>query len=331
LTSNKHIAKCVKDAKSIQIVSNGIQQSIQISSFNGKDANKIYCKKSEFEIFTCEFCGTEFKHKNNMYRHQKYRCIINLKNLTAKVQHLEEEISNSKDKHYKTKIDMLEREKDIYKIENEYHKTLTTNAGNVMGKTVSALTYIMSNYNTAPKLQLLDEATAMKLLTYETRDGKLLNPIVGKTPLQYLIDLYENNKLTQHLGNIIISQYKKLKPEDQSMWNTDPSRETFVIRDSQKIESNKTGLIWENDKRGIKINDYIIKPLLGQIKKMIADYDRETYNKFDEMTDDQRDIYACNSKYTIKIKEDIGTCSLNKYLLKYISPYFYMSKCVRYM
>jgi hypothetical protein len=84
--------------------------------------------------------------------------------------------------------------------------------------------------------------------------------------------------------------------------------------------------MWENDKRGIKINEYIIKPLLSQIYNLIIDYDKSICAIFDEMTDCERNKYADNSKFTLELKQIISRGSLNKELLRHIAPYFYMSR-----
>jgi hypothetical protein len=314
---------------------------------------KRIIKNVSKDTIYCGVCGTEFKHKSSMYRHKKHFCVYNKMDK-------EHEKEKEKDKNVEDDINILKYElkikdlenrlikqeletvksqgeqdkyktvADIYKGENEFHKTLSINAGNMLGKTVNAITYIMENYNKAPELKLLDNETAMKLLKYETKDGKITNLITGKTPLQYLLDLHENGKLVSHLSNLIISQYKKIDPSDQSLWNTDSSRLTYVVRNVavDKENNQKTkNLIWDSDKKGIKINNYIITPLLEQLRDMIMKYDKDMNNRFDDMTQSQRDKYADNSIHTIDIKQCISTSTLHKSILRYIAPYFHMSKC----
>jgi hypothetical protein len=361
----KHIAKCMEDSKiardfspqkrlvctSTQLVHTSTQklctekrlpqplsQGCKISkpiSQGNEDFYDEIDEKSD-NLFICSTCSERFKHKTQFYRHKK-KCIesfisngssLQIKNIELKTQ-LELKERELKMKDLICELEKYKSENNVYRTENEYHKNLTTNAGNVAGKTVSALTYILTNFNNAPKIQQLDDQSAKHLLTFETKDGKITGPIVGKTPLQYLLDLYESGKLVQHLGNIVISQYKKQKPIDQSMWNTDPSRLSYVIRNTTSIVTNSgvcDKTIWENDKGGIKINDYIIKPLLSQLKILIIEYDNAISKSFDTLNEKQRDKYADNSRYTIPIKETINSGSLNRELLRYITPYFYFMK-----
>jgi hypothetical protein len=322
---------------------------------------KSYIKKNTNSgEFVCEICGTSFKQKTNLYRHRKHRCTKNLLGQTidikqqnicidsdpdsssldddsdisseyiVKKQSGNSDVNNLHDKLKKKNKRMKELERkliaieavnNVYKTENEYHKMLTTNAGDMMGRTMGALTYILTKYDKAPCIKRLDDESAKNLLTYETKDGKLTKQITNKTPIQYIIDLCESNKLIPHLGNIIISQYKQMYPENQSMWNTDASRLTYVVKDTV---GDKT--TWGSDKRGIKINEYIIKPLIAQLSNLISEYDKLCYKNFDNMTDSQRDKYAENSKYTISLRETINSGTINKKLLRYITPYFFISE-----
>lgn len=313
-----------------------------------KESKKHIANMTKTSLY-CDICKLVFKHRSSMYRHKNTTCKIKKMKETEKITNTANEIEVLK---YQMKIKDLECEiikqklelslaksqgendkhktvADIYKGENEFHKTLTVNAGNVIGKTVSALTYIMENYQKAPELKLLDNDTAIRLLKYETHDGKLTKLITGKTPLQYLLDLHENGKLISHLGNLIISQYKKIDPSDQSIWNTDSSRLTYVVRNvaTDKDKKGKAkNFIWGSDKKGIKINNYLITPLLEQLKDMILNYDKDVCDNFDDMTQMQRDKYADNSIHTINIKQCISTSSLHKAILRYIAPHFHMSK-----
>jgi len=73
IKTKKHLKNAgeIKDAKSIQKISNKYPPSIQ------KVSNKYPIsiqKPPDDVIYECEYCDATFKHNNNKYRHQKYRC-----------------------------------------------------------------------------------------------------------------------------------------------------------------------------------------------------------------------------------------------------------------
>ena len=73
IKTKKHMKNSgeIKDAKSIQKISNKYPPSIQ------KVSNKYPIsiqKPPDDVIYECEYCDATFKHNNNKYRHQKYRC-----------------------------------------------------------------------------------------------------------------------------------------------------------------------------------------------------------------------------------------------------------------
>jgi hypothetical protein len=67
----------------------------------------------------------------------------------------------------------------------------------------------------------------------------------------------KEKKLIPYLGDIIIKYYKKENPKDQSIWNSDTTRLNYLIR-----ELIDTELTWTCDKAGLKVNEFIIIPLL---------------------------------------------------------------------
>ena len=69
------------------------------------------------------------------------------------------------------------------------------------------------------------------------------------------------------MGDFIIKVYKKEKPSEQSIWNTDSSRLTYIIKDLINKKSSK----WKIDKKGIKTKKFLIKPLLKHIKIILDD------------------------------------------------------------
>jgi hypothetical protein len=152
---------------------------------------------NENDGFFCRNCGKNFKHKSGYYRHKNHRC---------------------KEKDYRTinndivdklqkKIDSLKREKDfhrekedIYKTENEFHKNLTTNAGNIIGKSLSTLAYVMNNFKHPPQIKAIDNDEFKRLVFEDSgikvdRRNKISDFDVSKTLCSY----HRHNKLVRLL------------------------------------------------------------------------------------------------------------------------------------
>jgi len=45
-----------------------------------------------------------------------------------------------------------------------------------------------------------------------------------------MIEMYKRNKLEKYIGDILVSHYKKENKLDQSLWATDTTRCTYLIK-----------------------------------------------------------------------------------------------------
>jgi hypothetical protein len=343
--SEKHLAKSTKPAtkvtrsntKSNILVtkSNNLvtQQVTQTEIPSGRIRKKMYnsgtkSNSSENGViggFLCEFCGGNFSHKNAVYRHMKHYCKekkLGSNKLSSRS--IESNIDNyeNKLKQYETKIDMLEREKDIYKNENEYHKTLTTNAGNIVDKSLSTLAFVVQNFKNAPPIKAIGN-DEFKRLIYEDNSGEKVDKrrkIDDIDASKILVKYFRSDRLTELLNNIIVKHYKTQMPEDQSMWTSDTSRLTYVISDAMRGAS-----MWMTDKSGVKVNEYVIKPMLDHVDRMMIKYigsmneqiDKEnTKGKLDELADE------LNNATNIRMK--VRNTSTSRELLRSSAPYFYL-------
>ena len=72
----------------------------------------------------------------------------------------------------------------------------------------------------------------------------------------------------------LINCYKKEDPYEQSIWSTDTTRYTFIIKDI--VEQNEK---WIRDSKGGKITKYIVEPVLKKISELCGKYIEETEKK----------------------------------------------------
>lgn len=338
--SKKHLAKSTKHPNevsnkyqiSIRLVSERYPKSVKLVSdeklvlpetgvINEFSHKKPVGNFNEKKEFLCEFCGQTFKYSNNYYRHKKSRC--EGKKIDKKRAELEREIENLKlarelDKK-NSEIEMLKTEKNIYHTENEYHKKLSTNAGNIIGRSLSTLAYVMQNFDGAPTIKAI-ETDEFKRLVYEDNYGKKVDrrcKISDYDTSEILCGYNRNNKLTELLTNVIIKNYKKDNPADQCLWSSDTSRYTYVIND---VVNNKQ--CWVTDKSGVKVLSYIINPVTKYVDGLLCQYTSDIHKKINNGANP--DTYVNEILSSAQIRDKIRSNTLQKHIIKSITPHFYL-------
>jgi hypothetical protein len=102
---------------------------------------------------------------------------------------------------------------------------------------------------------------------YDSKNKKRTNYSLEEIILFY----FERNTLPEILGKAIVEEYKKDDPEDQSMWASDVSRLSFIVKSAMgKTKSKKSK--WISDKNGIHFAELIIRPMFEIIKNKMKEY-----------------------------------------------------------
>ena len=241
--------------------------------------------------FECTSCGNLFVRANNLTRHYK---------ICAK--------HNAEIILLKTKNEQNKDEKEHYKEEAKYYKQMLMEAGGLVKKSVSALTYSINNYNDTPYIKAI-----------EVNDiDKFNNP--NKEIVEDILSAYKHKTLNKYLGELILKLYKKDNPVDQSIWNTDDNRLTYIIK--ELLNNNSSS--WIIDKKGVKTIQYLIDPLLSYIKKLITEYHKTNVTKHNQ-TIVEMEIILENRKAIIAIINGIDDHVIAKDVLKYISSHLRFS------
>lgn len=239
------------------------------------------------QIFSCG-CGKTFAYKSGLSRH-KSAC--DGKNMQHQIDILIDCVNKLTQQNKSLQKQLLEYAKN--------NKPVVNNNYNLNVKN-----YVQQNYPNAPALEGIKEYEKLEFENNDLMDTLIYN--------------YNSDILHKCLGNIIVDYYKKDDTSKQSIWTSDVSRLTYVIK--ELLESNKS--IWSHDFKGIKIKLCIINPLLKYIRKCIDDYwvmnlDNMKSMEINKLIEMQEKFIALQ-----KIKKDISDDTLSNNVIRYIALIF---------
>lgn len=294
---------------------------------------KIPCNQVRSEV--CEYCKKKFATVGSLSRHLKNSCPqkIKLDKREEKLKKEEEEFKKEeeqlekekrKNKMLITKLMQAKMKRENEKLENQLKKiedeqsenNINIINNNTINNTINncpinitfvTKEHIKKNFKNGPCIESLTNYNDIRkgnIITSKniSEDVMFIDTIVCK---------YGCGKLTQYIGNIIISFYKKEnKLIDQSLWCSDISRLTFLVRILPKGSLTTT---WISDPSGIIVREKVIQPLLEYISKCIDD--RVIINLILDPNSDKHSILT-------KIVKSIKNYSLSKNVSKYIAPHF---------
>ena len=267
-----------------------------------KHLKNVEDKQNEILGRTCANCNGVFSTRSNYQKHIKNVCgknnnvehhanpfndhrVVPVADMSKHIVLLEKKITKMKiEKHkdqYEKKLveEKLEHEKKLIETKLEFEKRLSkekdkmvvksdtmhveqanylkglvVQAGNLVSTSLSASSFLKNNYNTAPILS-------------EIPDYKKLNHGPGNEdkPLEdVLMHNFKYKKLDDFVCQLLVGHYKKLNPREQSAWNSDPERKTYIVR---SLVNNKPD--WVTDKKGEKLKALAVDPLVRYLKTLI--------------------------------------------------------------
>jgi hypothetical protein len=249
--------------------------------------------------FECKYCEKKFKHHQSMYKHMKYRC------------------------HEKNDMNELKKQNEkLMNIVEKQTNTVESNAETIK-KSMNVLSFVTRQYPNAPPIEELEYDKFNKItkcLMYDNKTKKKTRHSIEEIILFH----YKNDNLCKVLGKAIVEEYKKKDPEDQSMWSSDVSRLTFIVKSVfGKAKAKKSK--WVSDKNGIHFTDLIIKPMFEIIKEKMRNYIKNERLEESEIRDNQMEDITIRLGNMQLAGELIRAINLNKFdvkVLKYVAPYF---------
>ena len=264
-------------------------------------------ESEEPDKLTCNFCKAVFKHYQSKVRHEKVSCkqqndidsggVVKL--LIEQNKNLMEQYNN-----------VVEQNKNYMEQNKNLTNAVVLNA-HATNKSMSTTSYIVKHFDKAPPIKKLKSKEAMKLLEYDIPENYTLGDVI--------IAKHSSKKLSKYLGDIIVETYKTENPADQSFWNSDSVRLSFIVREALTTG----GTEWITDKSGIKLIKLIIDPMLENAKDTLKNYMNEKSKESKKSNNEYNDIEIMeNMTFASDIISSINKKDLHKDVLKYISPQF---------
>jgi hypothetical protein len=263
-----------------------------------RNKNELLSDTSDIEscddyLHVCKFCGDEFKHERSKLRHEKTRCKNKSSGETNEV------------------VRLLTKQVEQLAEQNKNFFELIKDNTNLANKSMSTTSYVIKHFDKAPPIKKLKNTEAIKLLEYDVPENH--------TSGDMIIFKYASKKLNKYLGDIIVRTYKTDNPADQSFWNSDSARLSFIVRQVLKSGDNE----WITDKSGIKLTNLIISPMLDNVKIIMQNYVLEKGEALDKSKGNLQDVNTLeNMEHANSIILMISNKSLHKDILRCISPHF---------
>jgi hypothetical protein len=243
--------------------------------------------------YICQYCTTSFTMPCNLARHHK-KC-KDKDQLVTKIKELEAKIEDMT-----IQLDETKQDKNTFKM-------IAVNTSEATKTSTNALSYVVRNYKNAPAIETFSNFSM--LLEYDPKE----------TVAKIAICQYRKKELTQYIGNILIKYYKKSNPDLQSLWNTDASRSSYIVRE---INIDKE-VEWFTDKGGKKCSKYAVAPILEHIKEDCKNYIKDGRQLLiDGIGEDILNKMIASQN----IINDIQNGELDKEIIKYIANYFHLDK-----
>ena len=305
------------------------------SKKNVSNANKYFCKK----------CNASFGHRQSLWKHTKSRClgptirqpnkvlpsaekvksiislppiVISVDNpeLIKEIQRLKKRESNLE----KTNANLIET------IKNQ--SISVKNTSETAKKSVNAMTFLNAKYPNAPPIAFLENNDDLAKMTKEIYEKQ--NNISKSDHLfeEIIIFHFKKDTLPKLMGDVIVNMYKKDQSKEQSIWNSDVSRLTFVIKN---LINNTTDSVWIKDCKGLQVKNMIIKPMMNIVREKMTTYVNEGHDYVDEKTlernlsnDDEEKIKSLllNMTNATKLIQTILLGKIHDDIVRYIAPHF---------
>lgn len=250
---------------------------------------------------SCKYCNKKLSRHDALLRHYK---ICNIKNDHIKnLEHDNETIKKLKQENKNMKKQICEKDKMLIKKDDIIDNTTKANK-----HAMNTFNILVKEFVNSPALRNINK-NDIETIIYKDVDVD-----DERDWINALIYYHNNKRLSHHIGNSIVSLYKKDDPHTQSFWNSDTQRLSYVIRIILDDDFE-----WKRDIGGKKILKLVIDPVLNYIDTKVRNHiQKVSIDKFineDELNDHLLEAH--------KLSRDLkDKKNLRKVILNYITPFF---------
>lgn len=266
---------------------------------------------SLIKSYLCNKCGKIINDKSNYYKHKRV-CKVKESEI-REPDNIKELLLVQKLEYEKRMRELLEKQVEDLKDDKEFSQKITENTNKIADKiaerSMSALNFVIKNMNDAPILKALPNDDIKNMLDYGDKSDTYM--------IESLVYAYKEHTLIKLLGDAIIKHYKKDNPKLQSLWNTDVSRLTYLIRLTVHDEDD-----WIVDKQGVRTNKIIIEPFLQYIRDKTLYFVRN-FHKLDKLKALSDMDFL---KYATSFVNEIDNGTIKDEIVKYIAPYLALER-----
>lgn len=273
--------------------------------------NRKLVKNKQYE---CKFCTKTFTTDTSRYRHQRLSC--EKKKEKDEMHELIKMLAESNRELVENNRELAENNRELAETTIESTKNNTEVFIKYANRSISVLGSLMARFPDAPPIESLKGKKLEGLVEYHGDTDKSTEEVI--------IHYYEKKKLHELLGKLLIQEYRKDDPKKQSIWSSDVSRLTFILR--QLTKNNTTE--WIVDKNGVDFKHIIINPLVNKVHNMIKEYVKDCHNTIVKNNDDNNHKISLLMvmQKCIDISQSINLDKLSGDILRYIAPYFNFKK-----
>ena len=248
IKSQKHLRMVTSETQKVTESDTGFEHvtqmlpqiTLMLPSKSGQSKND-QSRNESCSNHICDLCKRSYKHRSGLSRHRK-KC---LEGSDAAKDKTIQELRNQMDEYRS----LLKSSNDLTKQSMNIAQTNAATANTATKKSLSAINYLVKFHPNAPVIKPLGHRE-VKLL--DMREDNLLETLD-----------YHDRKKTLHkfIGDFIVTVYKEDDVKLQSVWVSDSSRLTYIVR---KLLNNEPK--WVVDKTGRILLTSVIEPFLAHLR-----------------------------------------------------------------